>query len=816
MSDAFISYSRKDRDFVLRLHEGLAAQQRDIWVDFEDIPATADWWREIQGGIEGANAFIFIISPDSVHSEVCNRELDYALQNNKRLIPLLRREVTDKADQQAVHPAIGSHNWIFFRDSDDFDRSFAQLVKALDTDLGYVRVHTRVLMRAKEWDLNNRNSSFLLQGDDLNNAETWLAQAVAKTPAPTDLHTAYILASRRAASLRQRRLLAGVSVALVVSLALAVLSLGLYGEANRQQIIAVNNALTATIAQGAAEFNAATATVAQGQAQDNAATAVAGATAVADANQLAQSVALAGQAELELNGPRPERSVLLALAAFQNNRYTWQAERALASSIQPTLEHTALDGSGKITSLDWSPDGTQLVTSTNEGKQLVWQSDGQAAFMLEDQQAVSLGSVTVIHWSPDGELIAAGSSDGQVQIWSVSSPSSPQFTLVDPSGTAAHTDSVLDMAWSPDGAHLATASADRTVKIWQAADGTLQATLTGHTAGVNGVQWSPDGTRLVTVGSDRMAKIWDSASGKEVSTPIGQTLLAAWSPDGKLLATASQSNAVLIWTVNDAEAVLQYTLNGHTGRINRIAWSADSLHLASASSDDTARIWDAVNGQLLRTLFGHTDNVNDVAWASSVGNPRLITVSDDQTARIWNSDTGGQLLVFSGPSGALTRVSWAADGEHFATLADDGTARLWQVWKSGKALINLAKSCCASRILTDEENIRFGLPTATVPAPPDPMPTLSADCADAMPPRLYPKARGKVTEDNATPLNVRPKPGTAFPRIAQVSPGQTFEVLEGPTCAEGLNWFHIIYGVGAVQGWIAEGQDGQYFVQPVQ
>ncbi len=33
MTDVFISYSRKDKAFVQRLHQAIAAEGRDTWVD---------------------------------------------------------------------------------------------------------------------------------------------------------------------------------------------------------------------------------------------------------------------------------------------------------------------------------------------------------------------------------------------------------------------------------------------------------------------------------------------------------------------------------------------------------------------------------------------------------------------------------------------------------------------------------------------------------------------------------------------------------------------------------------------------------------
>jgi TIR domain len=63
VADLFISYSRKDREFVLRLNQALEKRDYDVWVDLEDIPPTADWMEEVRSGIEGADAYVFVISP---------------------------------------------------------------------------------------------------------------------------------------------------------------------------------------------------------------------------------------------------------------------------------------------------------------------------------------------------------------------------------------------------------------------------------------------------------------------------------------------------------------------------------------------------------------------------------------------------------------------------------------------------------------------------------------------------------------------------------------------------------------------------------
>ena len=183
MADIFISYSRKDKAFATRLHEALKARQREAWVDLEDIPPTAEWREKIKAGIEGARAFVFVLSPDSMASPECLKEVDHAAASHKRLIPVVCREV----DPQAVPEALGKLNWIFLREQDDFEKGLDTLLTAVDTDLEWVDAHTNLLEKATEWDRKGRDQSLLLRGGELRKAEGWQVQSAGKEPKPTDL-----------------------------------------------------------------------------------------------------------------------------------------------------------------------------------------------------------------------------------------------------------------------------------------------------------------------------------------------------------------------------------------------------------------------------------------------------------------------------------------------------------------------------------------------------------------------------------------------------------------------------------------------------
>src|SRR5438552_6209847 len=234
--EVFVSYSRNDKEFVRRLDEELKRRDREAWVDWEGIPPGDTWEKTIYGAIEATHTFIFVLTPDSIASEICGKEIAHAAANNKRLVPIVYRDVA--ADN--VPKSLGELNWIFYRDSDDFEEATDTLIRALDTDLKWVRVHTRLLTRAIEWNTNGRNNSFLLRGEDLRSAERWLAEAgTQKERQPTALQTEYIIASRKAAARRQRITLGAVTFGFVIAIVLAVVAFFAEARAKDQTKVAV-------------------------------------------------------------------------------------------------------------------------------------------------------------------------------------------------------------------------------------------------------------------------------------------------------------------------------------------------------------------------------------------------------------------------------------------------------------------------------------------------------------------------------------------------------------------------------------------------
>lgn len=108
--DVFISYSRKDQDFVRRLSAELGTRGREAWIDWEGIRPTEEFMQAIFSAIEGADTFVFILTPDSIASKACGLEVAHAAAHNKRMVPIVARDVIT----ESVPDALAKLNWIFW------------------------------------------------------------------------------------------------------------------------------------------------------------------------------------------------------------------------------------------------------------------------------------------------------------------------------------------------------------------------------------------------------------------------------------------------------------------------------------------------------------------------------------------------------------------------------------------------------------------------------------------------------------------------------------------------------------------------------
>ena len=87
----FISYSRVNSEFVVRLAKDLKAAGYDVWLDQLDIPKGARWDDAIEAAVERSSTFMIVLAPESIESQNVKDELSYAIDSGKHILPVVIR-----------------------------------------------------------------------------------------------------------------------------------------------------------------------------------------------------------------------------------------------------------------------------------------------------------------------------------------------------------------------------------------------------------------------------------------------------------------------------------------------------------------------------------------------------------------------------------------------------------------------------------------------------------------------------------------------------------------------------------------------------
>jgi hypothetical protein len=89
---AFVSYSRTDSEFAMRLAADLKSEDVKVWLDQLDIPAGVRWDGEIENALDACKQVLVILSASSVASQNVLDEINFALDEGKSIIPLLKED----------------------------------------------------------------------------------------------------------------------------------------------------------------------------------------------------------------------------------------------------------------------------------------------------------------------------------------------------------------------------------------------------------------------------------------------------------------------------------------------------------------------------------------------------------------------------------------------------------------------------------------------------------------------------------------------------------------------------------------------------
>jgi WD40 repeat protein len=590
MADVFVSYSRRDSEFVGHLVDSITARGKQVWLDTEGIADAEVFPEAIKRAIEGSDAFVFVITPSAVESAYCENEVEYAREMQKRIVPVLRDPVPDPE----LPAEIRDRNWIPFTEDGEFDAGLLRLLNALDTDLEAARAHTRWLVKALEWDAERRDKSFLLRGSELKAAEAWTASRPEDAePAPTHLQREYLLASREAAARRQRTMMGAAVAIAAVSVGLLIFALISRGQAVSERVSA-----------------------------------------------RAQALAAESQAQLTND---PEISVILGMDAVMT-KTTSQTLFALRAALDasplerglPTINDPGDCGFNGGLAAALSPDGREIAEGTCTG--LVRILDTATGRVVRSENIGD--NVTSLAYAPNGSVLALGTGDGVSAI-------NPHTGAVVKSGIAAGLGGIgravntTALAFSPNGRGLAVDSPDGLAigSLTSSRSEVVDGSLGGNIA------FSPDGRLLFVGAQDASLHIYDASTGRLIHRILGppQQQSNSWpdvvavNPDGKSVAIAYPvgSNAV-VSTYSISTWRRQFTLMTLPEvEISALAFSPDGTRLGIGAEDGIAGVWSVSTRQELVSYDGPTAAIDSIQFTPD-GNS-VLTASDDGIARLWRA-----------------------------------------------------------------------------------------------------------------------------------------------------------------------------------
>jgi WD40 repeat protein len=652
--DVFVSYAREDSAFVERLYSRLVASGRSAYVDTRGIPVwSPDWQAELYEAIEGADAFLFVLSEDALSSPNVALELRHAVEHGKRIKPLQIRDV-DTAKLNEVDPAVRVPQWIDFRDDASFDARFDDLLEFLDTDVDWVRQHSRLGVRANEWERRRRERSLLLGRADLADAKAWLDKREGKEPQPTELQERYIEASIEDAQ-RRRRIRIGLGAAAgVVAAVLGTVALLQYFSASSSERTAQSRQLAAAAVSALSDDPADSLRLATRAVKVASTTQARSALRRALSQSFARAVLDPGPESMAAAVFSPDGR-LVATSAFGGVR-VWDA-RAFRQVAR-------IPGSPGVSAMKFTRDGKRLVIA---GAAVgVW--DPRTGALIE-RRATRMRNTDALTLGPGGDVVAGSAFDGRLELWST-----------DPAELIAlrrgHKDKLRGIFFSQRGDLVATASYDGTARVWNVADGELVAVL-DHGDSVNMVAFSPDGRQAVTAGADDTAQLFDIQTGKRLHVLRGHRSAVgsvAYSPNGRSLLTTSLDHTARLWnaTTGDETALL----DGHDDVVWTGVFSGDGRLALTASADGTARVWETTSGVEVAVLRGHKSNVTGATFSPDGG--LVLTSSDDGTARIWSPRQRDVVMLVQRELGPPGGVDFAPDGRRVLS-AQGTTARIWQL-----------------------------------------------------------------------------------------------------------------------------------------
>eukprot|EP00058_Branchiostoma_floridae_P016036 XP_002601524.1 hypothetical protein BRAFLDRAFT_230572 [Branchiostoma floridae] len=322
----------------------------------------------------------------------------------------------------------------------------------------------------------------------------------------------------------------------------------------------------------------------------------------------------AEDAELDVDGLRREAETLRSRLEEERRKSNDVQLRDVASKLEqvPPLQmkvRRVLKGhQGKVLDMDWSIDKRRLVSSSQDGKVIVWD-----AFANKQERVLSMPTTWIMScaFAPSGDIIACGGLDNKCTVFPIDkdleNPERKKRTI------AMHTSYMSCCRFVKSGYQILTCSGDCTCALWDVDSSQLMQSFHGHISDVLCLDISPVHCRTFLSGSsDKTASLWDIRTGRCVHSfdgHDGDINGVKFFPTGESFVTASDDGTCRLYDLRADREVALYTKDCMIFAATCVDISKSGKLMFAGYNDYTVNVWDVLKCVRVGRIYAHDNKV---------------------------------------------------------------------------------------------------------------------------------------------------------------------------------------------------------------
>ncbi|MBN3299693.1 guanine nucleotide-binding protein G(I)/G(S)/G(T) subunit beta-3a [Amia ocellicauda] len=298
--------------------------------------------------------------------------------------------------------------------------------------------------------------------------------------------------------------------------------------------------------------------------------------------------------------------------------------------IQMRTRKTLRGHLAKIYAMHWSTDSRLLVSASQDGKLIVWDS-----YTTNKVNAIPLKSswVMTCSYAPSGNFVACGGLDNMCSIYNLKTR---EGNVKVSRELAGHTGYLSCCRFLNDN-EIVTSSGDTTCALWDIETGTQKTVFTGHTGDCMSLAVSPEFNLFISGACDSSAKLWDVREGACRQTFTGHESdinAICFFPNGNAICTGSDDATCKLFDLRADQELISFSHESIICGITSIAMSRSGRLILAGYDDFNCNIWDALKAERVGVLSGHDNRVSCIGVTCD--GMAACTGSWDSFLKIWN------------------------------------------------------------------------------------------------------------------------------------------------------------------------------------